>query len=399
MRVIHVVPTPFGPGGGPGPARRLLGGGERYPLELARALARHIECELITFGPEAREDQDAENPLLRIRTLRSIAYLHGHPARPMPPALPAAVWNADIVHAHHMRSTPSVIAALTARLHGRRAVVTDHGLQGSDWGGLLYGLFDRFLTVSAYSARELGAPSERTAVIHGGADPARFAPDPHAVHRGILFVGRITPHKGIDRLIEALPEGASLTIAGSEGHDAEWPEREYPELLRRLAARSPAGITFLGPVADRDLPALYRQAAVLVLPSVECTIYGRSVRVSELLGLVLLEAMMSGTPVVASALGGIPEIVQDGTTGFLVEPGDTGELRDRLSQILRDPALAERMGRAAHELARERFTWDACAARCLTAYESLGGSGRAPVPRHRGSSRGGRPVRTRRSRR
>ena len=122
---------------------------------------------------------------------------------------------------------------------------------------------------------------------------------------------------------------------------------------------------------DADLPALHRRAAVLALPSVERTCYGRAIRVSELLGLVVLEAMASGTPVVCSRLGGLPEIVRDGETGFLVEPGDIDELRARLAELLGDPALAARLGRNARELALARFTWRACAERCLAAYADL----------------------------
>lgn len=357
-----MAPTPFGAGG-------LLGGGERYPLELARALAGQVDCELVTFGdgPPLRVEQSG----LRIRTLRPLTFLHGHPAHALAPTLPAALAGADLVHAHHMRSTPGRIAALSARARGCRAVVTDHGLQGSSWAGLLPRLFDRFLAVSAYSARELGAPPARTRLVYGGADPARYRPDPAAQREGVLFVGRLTPHKGVDRLIAALPADARLRIAGSTGHDAHLPERHYPELLRRLAAGR--DVQFLGPVADAELPALYRSAAVLVLPSVQRSCYGREVRVSELLGLVLLEAMASGTPVVASRVGGVPEVVQHGVTGYLVEPGNVAELRARLDELLKDPALARRMGRAARELVCERFTWQACAARCLQAYAELVG--------------------------
>src|SRR5205085_10832980 len=109
-------------------------------------------------------------------------------------------------------------------------------------------------------------------------------------------------------------------------------------------------VRFTGPVADDDLPALYRRASVFVLPTVETTCYGGSVAVTELLGLSVLEAMASGTPVVASRTGGLPEVVRDGETGFLVTPGDVPELHDRLDRLLRDPALARRMGRAAREL-------------------------------------------------
>lgn len=349
----------FGPDG-------LFGGGERYPLELARALSSDVECELLSFAPFREEHTEPGG--LRLRTLRAVTFLHGHPAHPVAPALPAALTGADIIHTHHLRSTPSRMAAIAARLRGQRIVVTDHGLQGSTWAGLLPRLFDRFLTVSAYSARELRLPASRTRVIYGGADPCRFAPDPAEHRRGVLFVGRLTPPKGIDRLIAALPRGASLRIAGSAGHDPNPPEHEYPALLRNLASRD---VEFLGPVPDSDLPALYRQAAVLALPSVERTCYGRYLPVTELLGLVLLEAMASGTPVVGSRLGALPEVIQDGITGFLVEPGNVPELRERLAELLNDPERARWMGRNARELVLDRFTWQACAERCLAAYAEL----------------------------
>jgi glycosyltransferase involved in cell wall biosynthesis len=360
VRVIHVSPTPFGTSG-------LLGGGERYPLELARALVAHVDCELVTFGP--RPSVYREDGGLRVRTLGALTHLYGHPAHPVAPRLLLALAGADVVHTHHMRSAPSRVAALAAAMRGRHRVVTDHGLGGGDWLGLLPRLFERFLAVSAYSARELHAPPSRTRVIYGGADPQRYAPDPALARRGVLFVGRITPHKGVDRLIAALPQGAHLTVVGSEGHDPDPPERDYPALLRRLAEGR--DVAFRGPVSDDELPMLYRRVAVLVLPSVHETCYGRHIQISELLGLVVLEAMASGTPVVCSRLGGLSEVVQHGVTGFLVEPGNVAELRERLAELLGDAALAGRLGRNARELALERFTWQQCAARCLDAYSEL----------------------------
>ena len=94
-------------------------------------------------------------------------------------------------------------------------------------------------------------------------------------------------------------------------------------------------------------------------------------RVSELLGLAMLEAMASGTPVVCSRLGGLPEVVEHGITGFLVEPGNVTELRESVASLLQDPARARRMGRNARELVLERFTWQHCAERCLGAYGEL----------------------------
>lgn len=360
MRVVHVAPTAFGHAG-------LYGGGERYPVELAGALAAEVDCELVTFGP--RPGRWRAPGGLRVRVLAPVAHLRGHPAQPVAPLLPAALGGADVVHAHHFRSLPSRLAALTARARGVPTAVTDHGLVGRTWGGLAYRLFDRFLAVSRCSAELLGAPAERTRVVYGGADPWRFRPDGAADRAGVLFVGRLTPHKGADVLIRALPPGATLRLAGTAGHDPRPPERDYPALLRRLAQGR--AVAFLGAVPDHALPALYRQAAVVALPTVARTCYGRDVAVPELLGLVALEAMASGTPVVASRLGGLQEVVVDGETGFLVEPGDTGQLRDRLARVLADRALAARLGANARDLVVARFTWRACAARCLGAYQEL----------------------------
>ena len=360
MRVVHVAPTLFGPAG-------IFGGGERYPLELGRALAHHVDCDLVSFGQAARSWSDPSG--LRIRVLRAIAHLGRHTAHPLALGLGPALAEADIVHVHHLRSAPSRLAGLHARARDIRTAVTDHGLAGGNWAGLLPRLFDCFLTVSAYSARSLAAPASRTRVVYGGADPVRFSPDPQARRRGVLFVGRLTPHKGVDRLIEALDGNSELRVVGSEGHDPNPPERDYPNLLRRLAAQR--RVEFLGVVDDVDLPAVYRLAQVLALPSVELTCYGRKVAVSELLGLAAIEAMASGTPVVASRVGGLPEVVEHGVTGFLVEPGNVAELRWRLAEVLGDPGLAKRLGRNARERFLETFTWQACADRCLAAYSEL----------------------------
>jgi glycosyltransferase involved in cell wall biosynthesis len=333
----------------------------------SRALAAEVDCELVTFG--ARPGRWRDHGGLEIRVLRPLVRLHRHPAQPVTPLLPAVLAGAEIVHAHHFRSVPTRMAAVTARFRGAATAVTDHGLPGRTWGGLVYRLFDRFLAVSRFSADVLGAPPARTQVIYGGADPRRFSPEPNADRQGVLFVGRLTPHKGIDRLIRALPAGAALRVAGTGGHDPRPPERDYPNLLRRLA--EDRDVIFLGPVPESTLADLYRRATVLALPSVDRTCYGRQVPVSELLGLTALEAMACGTPVIASRIGGLAEVVVDGETGFLVDPGDVTALENRLALVLSDRRLAARLGANARDLVVERFTWRACAERCLAAYESL----------------------------
>lgn len=354
----------FGSGG-------LFGGGERYPLELARALAaeqsERIGCELVTFGPDPRVVREPGG--LVVRVLRPWRHWRGHPAHPLAPTLPTALAGADVIHAHHLRAAPSRVAALSAHLNGARLAVTDHGLAGGTWAGLLPRLVDRFLLVSRFSAGSISAPPERTSIIYGGADPARFHPDPEGPRHGVLFAGRLTPHKGVDVLLRALPEGAQLTVVGTPGHDPRPPESGYPRLLERLAAGRQ--VRFRHAVGEGELAVLYRRAAVFALPSVHRTCYGRWVAVPELLGLSVLEAMASGTPVVCSRVGGLPEVVRDGETGFLVEPGDVTGLRDRLALLLGDPTLARRLGDNARQLVLDRFTWAHCARACLAAYEEM----------------------------
>ncbi len=347
----------------------MFGGGERYALELARAMAAHADCKLVTFG---RRAASYRNDGLEVRVLERRMLWRGHPAHPVARGLLPELRDADVVHAHHLRALPSRIAAFTATARRLPRVVTDHGLGPGVFPRLDSRMFDRFLTVSRYSAALLRAPTSKTTVIFGGADPARFHPGAATQRSGVLFVGRLTPHKGVDRLITALPAGATLTIAGTTGHDPRPPERDYPALLRDLARDR--DVAFLEGVDEWQLAELYRHARVLVLPSVHRTCYGKTIAISELLGLALLEAMASGTPVIASNVGGLPEVVVDGVTGFVVEPGDVAELNDRLERLLTDDRLAREMGDNARRHVAENFTWERCARRCLSTYADLIGA-------------------------
>jgi glycosyltransferase involved in cell wall biosynthesis len=320
----------------------------------------------VTFGRSPGLARDASG--LCIRVVRTLAHWRRHPAHPLSVGLIAAIKSSDIVHTHHFRSTPSRLAALSRRRAGG-VVTTDHGLGDGAARGPFSRLFDRFLVVSQYSAATLRVPPAKTRVVYGGADPSRFRPEPAQARAGVLFVGRLTPHKGIDRLLRALPGDAELSIVGTDGHDRTAPERDYPDHLRRLAAGR--RVRFRGAVPEDALPGVHRRAAVFVLPSVDRTCYGRPVAISELLGLSVLEAMASATPVVASRIGGVPELVVDGETGFLVDPGDVDALSDRIASLLSDRRLARRLGDNARAAVTERFTWQACARRCVAAYREL----------------------------
>jgi glycosyltransferase involved in cell wall biosynthesis len=115
---------------------------------------------------------------------------------------------------------------------------------------------------------------------------------------------------------------------------------------------------------------LYRKAAVTVVASVYRDVFGVQHPTSELLGLPLLESMAVGTPVVCTRVGGMPEYMLDGKTGFIVTPNDPSTLRDRVLRLLDHPALAAEMGRAGHRHVQQ-YGWTQVAERTLAAYADL----------------------------
>ena len=107
------------------------------------------------------------------------------------------------------------------------------------------------------------------------------------------------------------------------------------------------------------------------MPSVETDLYGKRYPKSEILGLALLEAMACETPVVCSAIGGMPELVVDGETGVVVPPDDVPALGAAVEGVLDDPARAARLGAAGRARVLERFTWAGVAQHCLDHYREL----------------------------
>ncbi len=177
----------------------------------------------------------------------------------------------------------------------------------------------------------------------------------------LVFVGALAPLKRPRDLVDAhaalLGERPSLTTsfcgpAEDAGYAAE---------MRRA---SPRGVVWEGVVTRARLLELLAHATAVVLPSRQ-----------ENVPMVIAEAMAAGVPVVATRVGGVPEMVGDGVTGFLYEPGDTGALVERLGKLLADPALVARMGDAGRQRARERYSPPAVAAATIGVYrELLGGS-------------------------
>ena len=191
----------------------------------------------------------------------------------------------------------------------------------------------------------------------------KFSPDPAASRTTrALFVGRLLPHKGVADLIAALPDTIALDIVGPLNTTGA------VESLKAQAAGK--AIVFHHGVGDAALVEMYRRALCLVLPSVYRTADGQHTDVPELLGQTLLEAMACATPVICTRVASMPEIVEDGVSGFIVEPGDSAALRSRLEWLAAHPAEAAAMGAAGRERVLARFQWPDVVERCLDAYRT-----------------------------
>lgn len=179
----------------------------------------------------------------------------------------------------------------------------------------------------------------------------------------ILFVGRLVERKGVEYLVRAVEQlrrtrPAVLTVVG----EGQW-ETKIRDAVRQC--RGEEWVTFAGRVPAAELRALYAGTDVFVLPAVV-----DSKGDTEGLGVVLLEAMRFGRPVVASAVGGIPDIVEDGRTGWLVPAGDVAELAGALDRVAADPEAARRVAAAGRSMALDRFSWSSILARLSACYDT-----------------------------
>ena len=343
MRVAHVLPVSYRD------EIDFVGGGDRYAVQLANALRSYCDVTLFTFG---RRYQERSINGLRHIVLPSAGT---NPYNPLPRSLAFAAPGFDIVHAHQLRTTVTNIATVVRRARRRPLVVTDLGGGGRSltFRLKLYRWIDRFFCISDFSRSLLPADAQpRARVAKGGIDLGRYAFDPQPRLRQVLQVSRLMPHKGQNYLIEAAGAEIPVVIAGKIVHQG------YYEDLRKMAQGKP--VKFLIDADDDAILAEYRRSCVTVGASVYQDMYGGYWPTSELLGLPLLESMSVGTPVVCTNVGGMPEFVHDGKTGFVIPPNDPAALRERLDELLNDPQRAARMGRAGHDHVRQ-YGWDAVA--------------------------------------
>ena len=356
LRVLHVVPTLFDEKEG------ILGGAERYAWELARNMSERADTTLLSFGLRNREERVGS---LRVRVLAKPWRVRGSQFNPFSLRIFPELFRADVVHCHQQHVLVSSVSALVSRLRGRKVFVTELG--GGGWDFSSYMSTDRWfhghLHISEFSKRVFGhADLARARVIFSGVDTDKFSPEP-AVARtgGILFVGRLLPHKGVDRVLEALPPDLPMDVVGRPYAP------EYLELLRQLAVGKQ--VTFHHDFDDVRLLDMYRRARCIVLPSLYKDRYGNETTIPELMGQTLLEGMACGLPAICTDVAAMPESVVDGVTGFVVPPGDTAAMRHALVELYSNNGRATAMGMAARRRMVDHFGWHAVVQRCLDAYE------------------------------
>jgi glycosyltransferase involved in cell wall biosynthesis len=271
---------------------------------------------------------------------------------------------ADVVHCHQQHVVASSLAALVCKLSGRRVFVSELG--GGGWDISAYISTDRWyhghLHISEYSRKIYGQAGKPWAhVILGGVDTEKFSPDEEVERDGTaLFVGRLLPHKGVNDLLRAVSPDMPLELIG-QAYDAR-----FLEDLKQLAQGK--RVVFRHDCDDAALVQAYRRALCVVLPSVYRTMYGAVSDVPELLGQTLLEGMACATPAVCTDVAGMPEVVEDGVTGFVVPAHDASALGEKLRWLREHPSEAKIMGQAARRRVLEKFTWGKVVGRCLEIY-------------------------------
>ena len=306
-------------------------------------------------------------------------------------AMTAASGGADLVHSHTWYA--NLAGHLSSLLYDAPHVMTAHSLEplrpwkAEQLGGgyALSSWCERVaiesaaavIAVSQGMAADIRAaypqvPADRIHVIHNGIDARQYQPDPgrevldrfgiDPARPSVVFVGRVTRQKGLPVLLRAaewIDPSAQLVLCAGQADTAEL-QAEVTGLVEHLRATRSGVIWLPGMLAKPEVIQILSHATVFACPSDY-----------EPLGIVNLEAMACGCAVVASAVGGIPEVVADGKTGLLVPPGNPEALATAINTLIADPDQATQFGSRGRERAVAEFSWDQIAAQTAALYTDL----------------------------
>lgn len=403
LAILSVHTSPLAPMGG-----KKTGGMNVYILELARELGRRgVAVDIFT----RRSDPTEPNVDARIGDNVRVIYLTAGGVRPLAPDdvfpfLPEFTARLiafattegrryDLVYSHYWLS--GWVAQKLKEAWGTRFVQMFHTLgemKQRITGAERHFLPDQRIQTEQDIAQWADAliaatPAENAQlmwlyrakrrkihVVPPGVDVERFVPLPKSFARSalgyserhlLLFVGRIEPLKALDTVLEALAnlkmrnpsllaQTRLLVVGGNlQGDDPEL--MHLQSMVRTLGLAD--SVSFVGAKSQQDLPCYYAAASAVLMPSDY-----------ESFGMVALEAMASGTPVIASAVGGLAFLVEDGETGFHVPVREPQVLSERIETLLEDDTLRDHMGRKAAHVARD-YAWGKIAERLLTIFNDI----------------------------
>lgn len=369
-----------------------LGGVESHVMDVARELAaRGHEVTVVTTrhtsSAAERETMDGFD-VIRVKPATVVL------RTPITPRIRAVLraLAADVVHAHMPPPLSAHYAADVCEARRLPLVVTYHCdvELPSLLGSFVEALYRRSLgestleqaaevivTTRTYAATSRAVWRHNPTVIPNAVDARRFHPevDGTGVRQRLkippdrpvaLLVGRIVPHKGVEHFIEAarhVPE-AQFLVAG-EGSSLEAME----ELAEAIRVKD--RVRFLGRISQDNLPKVYAACDVFVLPSVSRL---------EAFGIVALEAMATGKPVVVADIPGVREVIEDGREGLLADPVNPQDLAEKMRRLLEDPDLRREMGRRGRERVLADFTIEKVTDAILRVYEGAR-AGKRPTAR------------------
>ena len=384
MNLVHLTSSTF------------FGGPERQMLGLAEALPGSVRTTFVSFAEGGRCAAFLDE--VRARGFDTVALKNDFPkVLPAVRELTGVLRGCDVLLCHGYKA--NILGRIAARRVGIPAVAVSRGWTGENRKVKAYEWLDRWhlrfmdrvVCVSDGQAAKVRrwcrVPESRISVVRNSARLAAFEnadPDArrkllafcrvgtahHAATAGgahptsdnglslvVLAAGRLSPEKGFGVLVEAAAAVCRKYPAAGVVLFGDGVLR--PELEARVAALGLTGRVVL-PGFRTDLDSLITAADVVVLPSF-----------TEGLPNVALEASAAGVPVVATAVGGTPEVIADAETGFLVPPGNPGELAAKIVALLQNPALRSRMGEAGRRRMRDVFTFDAQAAAYMKLFDSV----------------------------
>ena len=287
--------------------------------------------------------------------------------------------DADIIHAHSYVYFPTYVSAFSKAIKKTVLVLTTHqpptqsafqnqllmNMYNNSIGKFALGIADGIIAITelekTFLAKVAGVQLKKIKVIPEGVDLKQFHPKgvKSKKKKEILYVGRLSSEKGLLYLIDAVPKviskypSAKFVFVGEDcGIKQAITERAQEHEVEQ-------NIEFLEPKFGADLAGVYRNANLFVLPSLY-----------ETFGLVILEAMASGLPVIATKVGGVPTLIKDGYNGYLVSPGDSNALAEEIIRLLSSHSLYKRMSKHNIETAKH-YSWKRIVNSIENFYKSL----------------------------